>query len=126
MKTPGPTEGELIAGQTRVEVGYRDGRKGEVVSVHLLSVREIERYAQVDGDSAAVAEIFTRKKRGWADDLTNESVYQIVAEGERINADPFAAHLRYLQERRARMAPIAKGAPNPSPAGSPESASGPA
>lgn len=125
MNTPGPTSGELIAGQTRVTVTHRTGDKNEVVSVYLLSVREIDRYAQIEGDNSAIAELFTRKKRGWADEITNESVYAVVAEGERINADPFSDHLRYLQERRARMAPITQGAPKPSPAGSPASASGP-
>lgn len=122
--TSGPTEAELIAGKTHVEVVHTKDRKKEVVAVYLLSVREIDRYAQIVGENAAVAELFTRQKPRWADGLTNESVYAVVAEGERLNADPFAAHLRYIAERSARMEPITKGALKPSPAGSPESAAG--
>jgi len=104
----GPTEAELKAGNVPVEVTHRTGAK-EVVDVHLLNVREIQKYAACDGDAAAAAELLARKPKGWADGITLESVFDTVEAGERLNGPAFNQYLKHLNDRRTRMAGVLSG-----------------
>jgi hypothetical protein len=120
-QTDGATDQEKLVGFTRETVTYPDGRE-EVVNVKLLNVRQITRFIAVGEDPAAAAELFCGKPNGWADTITPESVYRVVATGERVNKSPFVRHLAFLNERGARTQSI-NAQLNPSPASSPASAS---
>ena len=120
---PGPTEGEILTGSARVEITYTESGKPELVAVKLLPVRKVAQYFELDADPAACAELLTGKARGWADTITNDSVYRVIEEGERLNASPFANHLAFLNRRGERVKAMMPGAAvNPSPVSSPASA----
>lgn len=118
----GPTDAETLSGKTRVEVTYRDGRK-EVVEVQQFNVRRLTRYLEVErtGDLAACAEMFAGKKTGWADNLTNASVFLIIQEGQRVNRDPFEEIMRFNKDQSAWVKELT-GEKSPSPDSLPESA----
>lgn len=118
----GPTENETLRGSARVEVEHANGKK-EVVEVRQFSIRELDRYFDLEkrGDLAAMAEMFADKKTGWADGLSHESVYLVIEEGQRVNRNPFMARARFQKRNSGWVTDLLDEA-NPKADGSPESA----
>jgi hypothetical protein len=110
-----PTPSDILQGFCWVAVTHKSGTV-ERVKLRLLNVREVVEYFEKrSGNPAAAAEFFAGKKEGWADSLKSQSVYEVASIGERLNADPFEEHLRFVQDRAARVIGLAKKAESPLP-----------
>lgn len=102
-----PTPNDILQGFCWCAATHKSGTE-ERVKVRLLNVREVVQYFRnLEGDPSACAELFAGKKAGWADNLTNTSVYEIVDLGERLNSGPFGEYLRFVQARAVRVQEMA-------------------
>lgn len=108
---------------TRLEVRLANGGT-YLCTVKLLSVRGVLSYAEMARNPAALAELFTGEKAGWADSLTIESVFEVVEAGVRLNQPNFLS-FRAGGDRIALAAQDLEKAAERSGGGSPTSSSSP-
>ena len=85
-------------------IAKKDDGSTEVVKIQQLKIKQYPELVAVLGDEPAMAEFLCGKPAGWSDSLTNESLFEIVAEGEKVNQDFF---LQWVPRRRARFEKIA-------------------
>jgi len=71
----------------------------ELVEVKQLPVKKYPDLLAAVDDEPKTVEIFCDKPTGWSDSLTNESIEQLLEEGNALNRDCFS---RWLQRRFAR------------------------
>jgi len=95
-----PTKMETLLGGASVAVNYIGGNAGTVEIIQ-LPIRKFPTLLAALDDENKQAELYCDKPEGWSDTLTPESHENIVAEGERINADFFE---RWARRRLARRA----------------------
>ncbi len=100
----------------------------EEVKVRELNVRAlIEQWGLIQGDEAALVELYCGKEKGWDDKLLAESHDEILRIGGELNRPRFA---RWTENRRADIAAMQKateGLPTlPAPGSSSPSSSSPA
>ena len=101
MKENGPTKTETLFGGVDLEVKFQD-EHFEPVKVKQLPIGQIKAFAIAyeQADEAEEIALLTGKSKDWANTLTIESAEKIIAEGERINADPLA---RYFQRQMRKL-----------------------
>lgn len=116
-----------------VQVTVQVKGKKQFADVLLLNTREIIRFGNSVLNEPELAELFTRNRPGWADDLDLDSVFTIVAAGEELNRENFTRYAAAKARRGESLAPLfdamraaTKAAASTSPTGSPESAPAPA
>ncbi len=78
----------VLHGGIDLDVELRDGSK-ETVKVLQLSVRQLMRYADLQGNEAALVELYCAKDEGWDDTITYPSHVAIVQLGDRLNSPSF-------------------------------------
>ena len=83
-----PNDLEIIAGGRHATAQFRDGTS-ELVTVRMLTVRQLPLLVGLLEDDAARLEFYVQKEEGYADRLTLQSVEQILATGEELNSGPF-------------------------------------
>lgn len=77
----------------------------ESVAVQVLPVKKFPTLAGSLEDEYAMAEIFCDKPKGWADDLTNDSLEAIITKGEALNDDFFSRWARRRLARQEKLMP---------------------
>lgn len=82
----------VVNGGTEIEVKTIDG-KSEKVKVRLVPVRQFDDYMKVVFDQPAFVEFVTGKDKGWADNLTDESMSAIDEMGRKLNDPRLDRHL---------------------------------
>lgn len=91
--TPGPTPLETLLGTGKFIVRYRNPAPGtpatEEVNITQLDLEHIEQVITLLAFPAALAELYCERPAGWARTLTLKSLRDLLAEGDRINADFF-------------------------------------
>lgn len=107
-ETNGPTKNETLFGGIDLEVELLDGTK-QTVRVKQLPISQIKPLAVAyENDECAEIALFTGKPKEFADTLTIKSAEKIIAEGERINADPlerwFQRQMRKLERFNPELA----------------------
>lgn len=92
-----PQDLEIIAGGRHATAHFRDGST-ELVTVHMLTIRQLPQLVGLLEDDAARLEFYLGKETGYADRLTLQSVQQLLATGEELNSDPF---YKWVQRKMA-------------------------
>jgi hypothetical protein len=105
MDTPKISPMENVIGRAPVTVSHLDGSTEEV-GVAQFHLDRCADFLKVIDDELAQADFLCDRPPGWARTLTVESVENIIAEGDRLNADFFA---RWVRRRVKRMGMIAPG-----------------
>lgn len=90
---------QILLGGTQMSVSLRDG-SAEEVTVRMLPIRDFPRYMELAKHLAQRAELLCGMWAGWADMLTDESLYAITDKGAELN-DP---RLAVWTERQAMAA----------------------
>lgn len=98
-----PNPQVILNGGKPFAVKHTNGNE-ERVTIRLLPIRLLQKYAETIGDVAACAELFCDKRTGWADSLEHESVFAVVEEGERLNQSPFDQLVKRQRARSVRLA----------------------
>jgi hypothetical protein len=96
-----------IIGSKPVNVRYTNGHQ-EDIEIRAVPVRLMPRLstAFLTHDEGTLIELYTGKKPEWSDSLTPESVEAVLATGEEMNRDPFAAYAARTLARSRLLASL--------------------
>ncbi len=115
----------VVLGGVAFTAQLDDGTTAEV-KVRQLNIRTlIEGWGLIQGDEAALVELYCGKEKGWDDKLLAESHDEIIRIGGELNRPRFA---RWTENRRADIANMQKateGLPIPQPGSSSPTSSPP-
>lgn len=94
-----------LIGGTTIEVTYRDGTK-ESVTVQCLPLRKIPEYLEWVDNEPNCAEKLCNKPEGWADSITDESVFAICDAGAEINHPRLLSWANRQVKKAERLMPM--------------------
>lgn len=76
----------------------------EEVKIRQLPIRELtDKWARLQGNEAALVELYCNKEEGWADGILPDDHDQIIKTGRELNRPRFA---RWAEDRRAEIADL--------------------
>jgi hypothetical protein len=104
-----------LLGGKPVRVALMDGTT-EDVSVRALPLSRLHEYGELQTNEARLLEVLCDKPKGWSDLVEEESIKQILAEGDRLNFTRFSQWSeRQLARNQKLVEELTKRTSSPSP-----------
>lgn len=98
------TGGKIVTVTYEKETGPGGVPLQESVVVRAVKTSEVDKFIALQSNECELAEFLTGRKSGWADRLTHDSLFEVLAAGEEVNDPKVSALVR----RRAARAPTLK------------------